>query len=482
MQLRKDNLLTVSELNLQLKKLLDNFPEFYVVGEISNFKKDASGHWYFTLKDEQSQISCKMWRGINSSVKFAPSDGLQVVVRGKLSVYVPYGNYSLIVSEMERYGIGILFEQFEKLKAKLAAEGLFDKSRKREIPKFPQKIGIVTSATGAALRDMIKVASKRYPIIELLIVNSKVQGEGAKESIANAFEILNHRDDLDLIIVGRGGGSIEDLWAFNEEIVARAIAASKFPVISAVGHETDYTIADFVADLRAPTPSAAMEIALPDKNEILNAIYKKLVIIYRQVYGLFDLRIQGYNSILFSHGLKAITNLFEKKYNNLITIINKQNYLIDNIYNSRYLKLRKVNVSRLEILLNQNRMRLKNNFEKLNIAEQHIDKKKDKLDKLTEKFKFQLLNLQDKITYFRDKNHNLFNSINNKIMQQYSNGTSKLEILKHKLHKFDQEKILAMGYAIVKKDNSVIISSKELNKNDNVNVIFYDGNTEMIVK
>jgi len=260
---------TVSALTAELKALLEGtYPVLWVEGEVSNFKHHTSGHMYFTLKDAGSQIRAVMFRAANRGLKFRPEDGLAVLVRASLGVYEPRGEYQLYVEHMEPKGLGALQLAFEQLKARLAAEGLFDEARKRPIPRLPRRIGIVTSPSGAAIRDMLNVIDRRFANVEILIYPARVQGEGAAEEIVAGIAALNARGDLDVLIVGRGGGSIEDLWAFNEEIVARAIAASKVPVISAVGHETDFTIADFVSDLRAPTPSAAAELVVAHKAEL----------------------------------------------------------------------------------------------------------------------------------------------------------------------------------------------------------------------
>ncbi|MBI3540834.1 MAG: exodeoxyribonuclease VII large subunit [Deltaproteobacteria bacterium] len=264
---------SVSEISREIKGLLEeNFSDLWIGGEISNFRPASSGHYYFSLKDEKSQIRAVMFRGSNQLLKFQLENGLSVVCYGRISVYEPRGEYQVIVEMMEPKGIGSLQLAFEQLKKKLEAEGLFEASRKREIPFLPRKIGIVTSPTGAVIRDMIHVLTRRFPNIQILLNPVLVQGEGAAGEIAKAIEELNEHNDIDILIVGRGGGSMEDLWAFNEEVVARAIAASRIPVISAVGHETDFTIADFVADLRAPTPSAAAELAVPVKRDLLATV------------------------------------------------------------------------------------------------------------------------------------------------------------------------------------------------------------------
>lgn len=240
-----------------------------IKGELSNFKHHFSGHMYFTLKDDTAKMKCVMFKSSCAGLKFHPEDGMNVIVSGHISVYERDGQYQLYVNDMQPDGKGALYAAFEQLKKKLEQEGLFDVHNKKALPKYPSKIGVVTSATGAAVRDIINIAVRRFPGINILIVPVMVQGDDAPGEIARAIEVLNQRDDVDIIIAGRGGGSIEELWAFNEECVARAIFKSRIPVVSAVGHETDFTIADFVADLRAPTPSAASELCVPDKNEIL---------------------------------------------------------------------------------------------------------------------------------------------------------------------------------------------------------------------
>ena len=265
--------LTVSELTNQVKSSLEeNFSYVSVIGEISNFKPHVSGHWYFSVKDSNAVLSCTMWKGYNNFVFFTPQDGMKVIVNGKITVYPPRGNYQLDVRSMKPAGAGELQAAFEMLKQKLADEGLFDGEHKKPIPQFPSKIGIVTAEDSAAFRDMVSVAQRRYPLVELIVVPARVQGNGAAESIVQSLRLLNKSSDVDIIILARGGGSIEDLWAFNEEIVAREIYKSKIPVISGVGHEIDFTISDFVADLRVPTPSAAMELATPKMEDIIGLI------------------------------------------------------------------------------------------------------------------------------------------------------------------------------------------------------------------
>ncbi|MGC8593990.1 MAG: exodeoxyribonuclease VII large subunit [Candidatus Kryptoniota bacterium] len=266
--------LKVKELNRQVRELLEQgFSSVVVEGEISNFKRhQPSGHLYFTLKDDEAQIRVVMWRSDAIKIRFELSDGMKIYAKGRVSLYEQRGDYQLYAVSIYPAGEGALQIAFEQLKRKLEAEGLFAEEHKKPIPEFPKRIGVVTSLEGAAVRDIINIISRRYPIAEIIVYPVKVQGDGAAEEIAEAIRNFNIMDNVDVLIIGRGGGSLEDLWAFNEEIVARAIYDSKIPTISAVGHQVDFTIADFVADIRAATPSAAAEIVVPDKNEILSAL------------------------------------------------------------------------------------------------------------------------------------------------------------------------------------------------------------------
>jgi len=313
-------ILTVSEITKQIKHVVEeNFSSVKIIGEISNFKAHISGHWYFTLKDGDAAINCTMWRGVNNYVFFTPQNGMKVIVTGRITVYPPRGSYQLDTRSMQPAGVGELQKAFEELKRKLHKEGLFDEEIKKDIPTFPQVIGIVTGSSTAALKDMLSVASRRYPLVKILIAPAKVQGDGAAGEIVKSIELLNKKKNVDVIIVSRGGGSLEDLWPFNEEIVARAIAKSKIPVISGVGHEVDFTIADFVADLRAPTPSAAMELATPNKDEIFGFIS--------------DFSYNSKNKILaFIENLRneVTQNLDSYGFKNLISLLNNKKQLLDN--------------------------------------------------------------------------------------------------------------------------------------------------------
>lgn len=262
---------SVSEITNLLKRLIDKQPEFqnvWVQGEVSNYSRSGAGHVYFTLKEDNYQISVAIFRSHATRLKFLPKDGEEIIVQGQLNLYSARGQYQIVGRNVEPVGIGALQRAFEELKQRLADEGLFDDIYKKPLPRFPRTIGVVTSPTGAAIQDILQQLRKRYPLAAVLLHPTPVQGDGAVQGIASAIQILNQREDIDVLIVGRGGGSIEDLWAFNEERVARAIFDSRIPIVSAVGHETDFTIADWVADHRAPTPSAAVEHIVPDQDEL----------------------------------------------------------------------------------------------------------------------------------------------------------------------------------------------------------------------
>ncbi|HOI29561.1 MAG TPA: exodeoxyribonuclease VII large subunit [Melioribacteraceae bacterium] len=333
----KENIISVSELTGQIKVILEEeFGDISVIGEISNFKAHISGHWYFTLKDSNAQISCTMWKGVNNYVFFTPQDGIKVIIRGRITVYPPRGNYQIDVRSMKPAGVGELQAAFEKLKQKLADEGLFDEKYKKPIPKFPRKIGVVTAIDGAAFQDMKNIASRRYPLAELIIASCKVQGEGAAAEIAQSIRLLNNRKDIDLMIVGRGGGSLEDLWAFNEEIVARAIFNSGIPVISGVGHEIDFTISDFAADLRAPTPSAAMELATPNKDELFAFIDEFSYYFTQKITEIISDLKEDVRSTISSYGFRYPQDFIK----NQIQFLDNLVYRFQNLYDNRFLNLK----------------------------------------------------------------------------------------------------------------------------------------------
>ena len=408
-----NNYISVGALTRYIKYKIDNdvnLQEVYIKGEISNFKKHSRGHFYFTIKDEESRISAIMFASSTKNVAFEPMDGTKVLVKGRISVFEQTGNYQIYVSEMMEDGVGNLYALYEKLKQDLKKEGLFDESHKKAIPKVPNRVGVVTAPTGAAIRDIISTINRRYPLCEVILFPSLVQGNGAKEDIVNKIKIADTYN-LDTLIVGRGGGSIEDLWAFNEEIVARAIFNCKTPVISAVGHEVDFTIADFVADVRAATPTGAAEIAVPDKNELIKLI-------------------------------KQIELRASKNVNN---IINHNKTILDKIKTSYILK----NPMSIYEIKEQ---KLSNTIEKLNTyILNYIDNKKIKLDNI-------------KTSYVLSNPEKIFENKNNK----YNHLIEKLEVL-------NPLNTLKRGYSITKIDNKVITDIKKVKKGDKINVSLKNG-------
>jgi len=328
---------TITALNKAIKNMFEREPalnKIYLKGEISNFKHHSRGHFYFTLKDDTSRLAAVMFQSFASKINFEPEDGMKVLVCGRVSVYEATGSYQIYVEQMEQDGQGNLFLELEKLKKKLSQEGLFDQEHKRPIPRFPKRIGIVTAPTGAAIRDVLSTIKRRYPLCETILFPALVQGEGAKESIVK--QLTTAQDfELDLIICGRGGGSIEDLWAFNEEIVARAIYNSKIPIISAVGHEIDWTIADFVADLRAPTPTGAAEMAVPnlvDLNTLINQYKIRSNEVIKKEIKLYTNRL---NDLKNNYVLKNPMALYEVKEQKLDHHIDTLNKFIKTYLNNR---------------------------------------------------------------------------------------------------------------------------------------------------
>ncbi len=405
--------ITISELNHYIKGVMEDnifLNKVYLKGEISNFKAHTRGHLYFTLKDEGSRLNAVMFSYQANGLKFEPVDGMKVLVCGKISVYEATGAYQIYVESMEQDGLGNLYVEFEKLKKKLAAEGLFDLDKKKKIPKVPKKIGIVTASTGAAIRDILTTIKRRYPICETILFPSLVQGADAAKDIVKNIEIANTYN-IDTLIVGRGGGSIEDLWPFNEEIVARAIYNSRVPVISAVGHEIDFTIADFVADLRAPTPTAAAELAVPNIDTIntylANAINRSTL----SINNLIDTRKQSLVNLTTSYVLKKPTAMYEIKEQNL-------DFLIDRLNKEMKLVIDNMNV------------RLSKQINSYVITNPEI--------------------------LYKYKKQNLEHVIN------------KLDVL-------NPMNTLKRGYAIVKKDNNVISDSKNIKKDDIIDINVRDG-------
>ncbi|NLL61337.1 MAG: exodeoxyribonuclease VII large subunit [Candidatus Atribacteria bacterium] len=333
-----EKIFTVTGITQHIQMLFSSDPilqNITILGEISNYIHHSSGHMYFVLKDEKAQIRCVMFKGSALGLDFKPKDGLGVRAKGEVRVYEKRGEYQLYVSQMFEAGKGALFAAFEALKEKLRAEGLFKTEIKKILPKIPRKIAVITSPTGAAIRDIISITLRRFPNIHIVVVPAQVQGDGAARQIAENIDFLNEAlPELDFIIIGRGGGSIEELWAFNEEILARSIYASKIPIVSAVGHETDFTISDFVADLRAPTPSGAAEMAIPDKDSLVKNIKLLRGKLNRTVFHIFDLKEQRYFNMAENLKYRSPKNTILQHLQTIDDLNNRLRLHIKHIFNN----------------------------------------------------------------------------------------------------------------------------------------------------
>lgn len=431
----EDKYLTITQLNRYIKFKIDqdaNLNHVFLKGEISNFKAHTRGHLYFTLKDENSRINAVMFAGNSKNLKFQPIDGMKVMVTGRISVYESSGSYQIYVDEMIEDGVGNLYIEFEKLKKRLSQEGLFDPTKKKKIPKIPKRIGVVTASTGAAIKDILTTIKRRWPIAEVYLFPSLVQGANAAPDIIRQIENAQNYE-LDTLIVGRGGGSIEDLWCFNDEQVARTIFSSKIPVISAVGHEIDFTIADFVADLRAPTPTAAAELAVPNQIDFYNHLNQVLGRTYKSVFNQIEIS--------------------KTKLENL-----KQNYIFKNPMNMYLIKEEK-----FDRILEQ----LKNSY----LGQMHVYKEK-------------MANLKSSIVFknpkslYKEKQQNFIRLyeqvqkyINNLQKQKqliFMSSLGKLEVLNPLL-------TIQRGYSIAKKDGVVVDSVKKVKKDDTIEIEVKDG-------
>lgn len=416
----QDKYITVTQLTKYIKYKIDNdqnLNEVFLKGEISNFKAHSRGHFYFTLKDENTRINAIMFSSQTKNIKFMPTDGMKVLVTGKISVFEANGAYQIYVNEMLEDGVGNLYIAYEQLKKKLADEGLFDEVHKKKIPKIPNRIGVVTAPTGAAIKDIISTIKRRWPLCEIYLFPALVQGEEAKDDIAKQIEIAD-TFNLDTLIVGRGGGSIEDLWAFNEEVVARAIYSANTPIISAVGHEIDFTIADFVADLRAPTPTGAAEMAVPQVGDVANYLKQVGIRLNNTINNQIKTNRRKLNDLKNS-------NIFK----NPIIIYQTKEMIFDNIVEK--LKLNLINLT--------------------NIKEKELIKLKN--------------------SYVLQKPYQLLDKKSNKYLQLIS-----------KLEALSPLNTLQRGYTITKNNNKVIDSSKKIKKGDKLDIEFRDGviNTEVI--
>lgn len=371
--MNNDKYLTITAITRYLKYKLDSdehLKNVFLKGEISNFKAHSTGHLYFSLKDETSKINAIMFSVNAKKLKFHPQDGSKVLLVGRISVYEATGNYQIYVEDMIEDGVGNLYIAYEKLKAELAKEGLFDDSHKKKIPKIPSKVGIITAPTGAAIKDIISTIRRRFPLCETILFPSLVQGENAASDIVKNIKLADTYD-LDVLIVGRGGGSIEDLWPFNEEIVARAIYEANVPIISAVGHEVDFTIADFVSDLRAPTPTGAAELAVPNQTDVLKHIEQLRIRANENIYKKINYQKLYLDSLKNSFVIKSPMIMYENKKQKLDMNLEKIKNLINNILEVRKSKF---NLLKSNYLLNNpneiykhQQIRLENIIDKLNI-------------------------------------------------------------------------------------------------------------------
>ena len=433
---------SISALNKAIKNMFDSKPELnrvYIKGEISNFKHHTRGHMYFTLKDENSRIAAVMFSSSADKLRFEPEDGMKVLVSGRVTVYEAIGGYQIYVDQMDLDGIGNLYLEYEKLKKKLEEEGLFSLDHKRSIPKYPKKIGIITAPTGAAIRDILSTIKRRYPICETILFPALVQGTGAKESIVSQIEKAQEFD-LDVIICGRGGGSIEDLWAFNEEIVARAIYNSKIPIISAVGHEIDFTIADFVADLRAPTPTGAAEMAVPNLVDVLSLISQYKIRLNENVKGIISLNLKRLDTLRNAYVIKnplALYEVKEQKLDNLIDVLNKTIYGILDDY---LVRLNNVKSSYI----------LKNPLGAYEVKKEKIKSYVEILNKL----------IQNNLKIYEHK----------------------CDLFINKLELLNPLNVMKKGYSLVTLNDQVIKSSKDIKVKDELKIKLYEGKISAIVK
>lgn len=436
-----ENVYTVSRLNNEVRFILEeSFPFVWVEGEISNFAAPHSGHWYFSLKDPTAQVRCAMFRGNQRKLQFTPKDGMHVLIKARVSLYENRGEFQLIAEDMEERGEGKLRRAFEVLKKKLEAAGLFDIAHKKPLPPFPKQIGVITSATGAAIRDILTVLSRRFPCLSIIIYPTLVQGETAAPAIVNAIQTANKRNECDVLILARGGGSLEDLWPFNEEIVAHAIHQSHLPIISGVGHEIDFTIADFVADKRAATPSAAAEIASPHKNELLKMLLTGQQHIIRQIK----------NKLLGS--------------SQQITWIQK--HLAQQHPKKRLLeKMQRLDYYELHLVQLQTRM---------------LNKRQTEIKNLN----FQL-HRQFPVEYI----HKLINHVNmqqqilkNVLISYLNKYQTKLASVAATLDTLSPLATLNRGYAIAAKNNHILYDAKKLKRGDVLQVRLAKGSIDCIVE
>ena len=437
-----DQYLTVSALTQYIKRKFDVDPylhRVYVVGEISNFRLRVNGHQYFSIKDEQAKINVIMFKSAFAKVKFQPEEGMRVIVSGRISVYPGNGSYQLYVDSMQPDGVGALYQAYEQLKAKLDKEGLF-KAPKQAIPRFPKKIAVVTSRPGAVIRDIITTVKRRYPIVQLVLFPVAVQGNEAAPNIAAQIKFINTLPDFDTIILGRGGGSIEDLWPFNEEIVARAIFESRIPTISSVGHETDTTIADLVADVRAATPTAAAELATPVLTDVLTDLQKTELRVINAFKNILKIKQQQARQLENSYIFQEPQRLYEGYVQNV-------DQLTERLRNAQkqYLADRSAELVKL-----QHRLLVNNPQNQVDLATQ-------------------------KVGYLREQ-------LLSVITRRFTQSQTQMQKLVAALDNLSPLRIMSRGYTYVTKDEQVVNSVEKLSVNDAIKLNFSDGSADAIIK
>ena len=480
MQNSTSNIFTVTQLNYSVRHLLEvELGQVWLTGEISNFSQPVSGHWYLTLKDENAQVRCAMFKMKNLRVNFRPQNGMQVLVRASVSLYEPRGDYQLIIESMQMAGDGLLQQQFEGLKMKLAAQGIFAQEHKKPIPKFVKRVGIITSPSGAALQDILHILNRRDPSLQVVIYPTQVQGKEATQDIIDTIRLANQRKECDVLIVGRGGGSLEDLWCFNEEMVAYAIYQSELPIISAVGHETDVTIADFVADLRAPTPSAAAELVSRDQQEIVRQLQHHLNMVNLAFDRLWAEKLSHFQHINLRLNAQSPAKQLELLHFKLTQIFDRLQGRLE-----QSLKLKEQKITQLFL-----QVQAKHPSRQLEMQKLHLTQQETRLCKQIE----QLFNAKRQKFYFAKQRldnstlpHNI--SLQNQNLQQLSNRLTYLiekqfnkqqqgfHALCTKLDGLSPLKILGRGYSITQNDQQhVITNTKQITKGDRITTQLVNG-------
>lgn len=480
MQNSSSNIFTVTQLNYSVRHLLEvELGQVWLTGEISNFSQPVSGHWYLTLKDENAQVRCAMFKMKNLRVNFRPQNGMQVLVRASVSLYEPRGDYQLIIESMQMAGDGLLQQQFDGLKMKLAAQGLFAQEHKKPIPKFVKRVGIITSPSGAALQDILHILNRRDPSLQIVIYPTLVQGKEATQDIIDTIRLANQRKECDVLIVGRGGGSLEDLWCFNEEMVAYAIYQSELPIISAVGHETDVTIADFVADLRAPTPSAAAELVSSDQQEMVRLLQHHLNIVNLAFDRLWTEKLSRFQHLNLRLNAQSPAKQLELLHFKLTQIFDRLQGRLEQSF-----KLKEQKIAQLFL-----QVQAKHPSRQLEMQKLHLTQQETRLCKQIE----QLFNAKRQKFYFAKQRldnstlpHNI--SHQNQNLQQLSHRLTYLiekqftkqqqgfHALCTKLDGLSPLKILGRGYSITQNDQQhVITNTKQITKGDRITTQLVNG-------